>query len=109
MSMLSRRRMIGIGIGAAAGASGLVVGRNLVQRYGLIPPDSRGFYGAGETLTYAAHRVLTRHSMAREFPRTMISAAPFANGKPPDLPAYKTLQAGGFGDWKLQIDGMVAH
>ena len=53
--------------------------------------------GAGATLTYAAHRVLTRHSMAREFSKGMISAAPFSNGKPPELDAFKKLQAGVLG------------
>ena len=37
------------------------------ERYGLIPPDCGGFYGPGETLTYAAQRLLTTHSLAREF------------------------------------------
>jgi DMSO/TMAO reductase YedYZ molybdopterin-dependent catalytic subunit len=105
----SRRKLITTGLAAAAGVSGLAVAARLAARYGLVPPDGRGCYGAGTTLTYAAQRVLTRHSMAREFPRTMISAAPFANGKPPELDAFKTLQAGGFADWRLQIDGLVAH
>ena len=42
------------------------------------PPDHGGLYGPGETLTYAAQRLLTTHSLAREFPRSMISKAPFA-------------------------------
>lgn len=106
---LSRRKLIVTGLAAAAGLSGLAVATRLAGRYGLVPPDCRGLYGTGATLTYAAHRMLTRHSLAREFPRNMISGAPFANGKPPELAADKTLQAGGFADWRLQIDGMVAH
>jgi DMSO/TMAO reductase YedYZ molybdopterin-dependent catalytic subunit len=39
----------------------------------------------------------------------MISKAPFANGKPPELEAFKKLQASGFAGWRLGIDGMVAH
>jgi len=109
MSVLSRRRLIGVGIGAAAGASGLFLGRNLVQRYGLIPPDGGGIYGPGETLTYAAHRLLTRHSMAREFPRAAISNPPFANEVAPLSRAFKQLQDGAFVDWRLAIDGMVAQ
>ena len=49
------------------------------DRYGLIPPDHGGIYGLGETLTYASQRLLTRHSLAREFPRSQISKPPFAN------------------------------
>jgi DMSO/TMAO reductase YedYZ molybdopterin-dependent catalytic subunit len=105
----SRRKLITNGLVAAAGVSGAAVAARLAARYGLIPPDGRGCYGAGATLTYAAHRVLTRHSMARDFARSMISAAPFANGKPPELDAFKKLQAGGFVDWRLEVDGMVAH
>ena len=105
----SRRKLIITGLAATAGLSGLAVAGRLAARHGLIPPDCRGPYGAGETLTYAAHRLLTRHSLAREFPRSMISKAPFANGKPPEMEAFKRLQAGGFADWRLVIDGMVAH
>jgi DMSO/TMAO reductase YedYZ molybdopterin-dependent catalytic subunit len=92
-----------------AGLSGLAVAARLAAKYGLIPPDCGGIYGAGATLTYAAQRVLTRHSLAREFPRRMISKAPFANGRPPELEAFKKLQAGGFADWRLAVDGLVAH
>src|SRR5262249_42594664 len=77
---LSRRQLITTGIGTAAGATGLVAAAKIARRYGLVPPDSGGIYGPGETLTYAAQRVLTRHSMAREFTRSQISARPFANG-----------------------------
>ena len=83
MSNLSRRKLITTGLAATAGASGLAVAASLAQRYGLIPPDHGGIYGPGETLTYASQRLLTRHSLAREFPRSQISKPPFANGKPP--------------------------
>ncbi|HEV8145584.1 MAG TPA: oxidoreductase, partial [Bryobacteraceae bacterium] len=83
MSKLSRRKLITGGLAATAGVSGLAVAARLANRYGLIPPDYRGIYGAGETLTYASQRLLTRHSMAREFSRSQISSKPFANGRPP--------------------------
>jgi DMSO/TMAO reductase YedYZ molybdopterin-dependent catalytic subunit len=106
---LSRRKLIIKGLAATAGLSGLAVAARLAGKYGLIPPDCGGLYGAGATLTYAAQRVLTRHSLAREFPRTMISKAPFANGKPPEFEAFKKLEVNGFADWRLAIDGLVAH
>jgi len=106
---LSRRKLIAKGLAATAALSGLTVAARLAAKHGLIPPDWGGLYGAGATLTYAAQRVLTRHSLAREFPRSMISKAPFANGKPPEFEAFKKLQAAGFADWRLEVDGMVAH
>jgi DMSO/TMAO reductase YedYZ molybdopterin-dependent catalytic subunit len=109
MSNLSRRKLITTGLAATAGASGLAVAARLARQYGLVPPDCGGIYGAGETLTYASQRLLTRHSLAREFPRGLISKTPFANGEPPRDEAFKRHQAGGFADWRLAVDGMVAR
>ena len=109
MSKFSRRGLITAGLSVAAGASGLAVAASLAKRYGLIPPDGTGVYGPGETLTYGAQRILTRHSMAREFSRTQISQRPFANEVAPFREDFKRLQAGGFADWRLAVDGMVAH
>jgi DMSO/TMAO reductase YedYZ molybdopterin-dependent catalytic subunit len=109
MSSVSRRKLITTGLAATAGVSGLAVATRVADRYGLIPPDHGGIYGAGETLTYASQRLLTRHSLAREFPRSQISTTPFANGKPPQGDAFKRLQAGEFADWRLAVDGMVAR
>jgi DMSO/TMAO reductase YedYZ molybdopterin-dependent catalytic subunit len=109
MSKISRRSFFTAGLAATAGVSGVAVAGKLAQRYGLIPPDSGGIYGPGETLTYAAQRLLTRHSLAREFPRSMISKVPFANEMPPLSDAFKRFQSGGFSDWRLSVDGMVAR
>src|SRR5438094_4488261 len=109
MSTCSRRKLIATGLTAAAGASGLAVAARLADRYGLIAPDHGGIYGAGETLTYASQRLLTRHSLAREFPRSQISKAPFANGRHPNDEPYNRLRAGGFANWRLDVDGMAAH
>ena len=109
MSQISRRKLITTGASAVAGLAGLGVAARLARRYGLVPPDSGGLYGAGETLTYAAQRVLTHHSLAREFSRGMISKTPFANEADPPTDEFKRLQAGGFRDWRLVVDGMVDH
>ena len=106
---VSRRKLFATGLGAAAGVSGLAAAASLARRYGLVPPDSGGIYGPGETLTYAAQRLLTAHSLAREFPRSMISKTPFANEVGPRNDAFKRLEAGGFRDWRLALDGMVAR
>jgi DMSO/TMAO reductase YedYZ molybdopterin-dependent catalytic subunit len=109
MSKLSRRKLITASLATAAGASGLVVAAKVAQSYGLVPPDAGGLYGAGETLTYAAQRLLTRHSMAREFDRSQISKVPFANEVAPPSAEFQRLQAGGFADWRLAVDGLVAR
>jgi len=109
MSDLSRRKLITAGLATVAGASGLAIAAKLARRYGLVPPDSGGIYGPGETLTYAAQRLLTRHSMAREFSRSQISAKPFANEVYPLGDEFKRHQESGFADWRLVVDGLVAH
>jgi DMSO/TMAO reductase YedYZ molybdopterin-dependent catalytic subunit len=107
MSDVSRRKLITGGVAATAGVAGLGVAARVAQKYGLVPPDHSGLYGPGETLTYASQRVLTRHSLAREFPQSKISHPPLANEMPPLNDAYKRLQAGGFADWRVSVDGMV--
>ena len=107
MSDLSRRKLIKTGLAAIAGASGVGAAARMAQKYGLIPPDHGGIYGLGETLNYAAHRVLTRHSLAREFARSQISQRPLENEVEPPNEAFQRLQAGGFADWRLSVDGMV--
>jgi DMSO/TMAO reductase YedYZ molybdopterin-dependent catalytic subunit len=109
MSQISRRKLITTGLAATAGASGLAVAARLAASYGLVPPDHCGVYGPGETLTYAAQRLLTMHAPARQFPRSMISKNPFANETAPPSDAFKHLQADGFKDWRLSVDGMVAQ
>jgi DMSO/TMAO reductase YedYZ molybdopterin-dependent catalytic subunit len=109
MSNISRRKLITSGLAATAGVAGLAAASGLARRYGLIPPDGGGIYGPGETLTYAAQRLLTRHSLAREFPRSMISKVPFANETAPPSEAFKRHQASGFSSWRLTVDGMVAR
>ena len=107
MTDLSRRKLIITGLAATAGVSGLGVAAHLAQKYGLVPPDHGGIYGLGETLTYASQRLLTKHSLAREFPRSKVSKPPFANEIAPPSDAFKHLQAGGFADWRLSVDGLV--
>jgi DMSO/TMAO reductase YedYZ molybdopterin-dependent catalytic subunit len=109
MSKFSRRKLITTGLVATAGVSGLAVAAKLAERYGLLPPDAGGLYGVGETLTYAAQRLLTRHSLAREFSPGQVSKEPFADPVDPLGDEFKRLQDGAFADWRLAVDGMVAH
>ncbi len=107
MSNFSRRKLITTGVAAAAGVAGLGAAARLAQKYGLVPPDHGGIYGLGETLTYGSQRLLTRHSLAREFSPSQISKPPLANEMAPLPDAFKRLQAGEFADWRLSIDGLV--
>lgn len=104
---LSRRKLITAGI---TGAAGLTIAAKLADRYGLIPPDWGGVWGPGETLTYAAQRILTaHHSMAREFQRSDISKVTQVSGDPPVRGPYRQLLHEGFAAWRLKIDGLVAR
>jgi DMSO/TMAO reductase YedYZ molybdopterin-dependent catalytic subunit len=106
--MISRRRLLTTGLGAVAGASGLAAAARLAAQYGLIPPDHGGLYGAGETITYAAHRLLTLHQpLAREFDRSQISRVAPVNGGPPDSDEYQRLLRRNFAEWRLEVDGLV--
>lgn len=110
MTPLSRRKLLSGGLAATAGLAGLAAADRLAKRYGLVPPDSGGIYGPGETLTYACQRLLTSRVEAREFPRSMISKHPFANEVVPALgDDFNRLKAGGFRDWRLVVKGTVAH
>ena len=106
---LSRRKLIRLDLRRPQ-VFGLGVAAYLAGKNGLIPPDHGGIYGVGETLTYASQRLLmSRHSLAREFDRSQISKVFPVNGDPPgdrNLPAPLSAS---FLDWRLTVDGLVAH
>src|SRR5207249_2043178 len=69
-----------------------------------------GIYGVGETLTYAAQRLLmSSRSMAREFTRADISRDAPVNGERPATEEYERLLTGNFADWRLVVDGLVGR
>ena len=105
---MTRRQWIHTGIAVTAGASGLAAAK-LARQYGLVAPDSAGIYGPGEALTYATQKLLSGSALAREFSRSQISQPPFAKGSPPKDELFQRMQAGGFKDWRLSVDGMVAN
>ena len=107
MSKISRRKLIVTAAAATAGASGLGVAAHLAKKYGLVPPDHGGLYGPGETLTYASLRLLTSHSLAREFSRNQISQRPFPNEVAPLSDEFRRFQSSRFAGWRLVVDGMV--
>ncbi len=106
MTKTSRRNLITAGLASTAGVA---VAAKLAEQYGLVPPDNGGVYGPGETLTYAAQRLLSGSSLAREFPTSKISKSPYPNGKPPTDELFTLQQANNFADWKLSVEGLVAR
>jgi DMSO/TMAO reductase YedYZ molybdopterin-dependent catalytic subunit len=108
MTDISRRWLLAGGaLAAGAAVTGTLAAAG--RRFGLVPPDSGGVYGLGETLNYAAHRVFGRHSLAREFPRAMISARPFANETSAPTEAFKRHQAENFANWRVLLHGQLAR
>ncbi len=103
---ISRRKLITSAIASAAGVTGVAVA---ADRLGLLPPVSQALYTVGDSLTYASQRLLTNHTMAREFSRDQISKVPFPNPTAPKNDAFKKHEAAGFADWKLVVSGMVAR
>ena len=89
--------------------SGIAVAARVADQHGLVPPDYKGIYGCGHTLTYATQRLLTRNSNAREFAKSKISKIPHPKGDPPKGKEFPLLQAGGFKDWSFKVDGMVSR
>jgi len=109
-SLLTRRTLVTTGLTTAAGVTGLGAAIHFAGRYALIPPDYGTLAGVGETLTYSAQRLLTSgHSLAREFSRSEISKAFPVNGEIPESETYERLAAGGFVDWRLMVDGLIAR
>ena len=107
---ITRRKMITTGLATAAGIAGLDAAARIADHYGFLAPDHNGLLGAGEALTYGAQRILmARHSFAREFDRSQISKITPVNGEPPKTDPYQRLLAGGFADWRLKVDGLVAR
>lgn len=109
-NLLTRRKLLTTAIAGAAGLGGLAVAERIASRYGLIPPDCDGVWGAGETLTYAAQRMLmAHHSMAREFSPSQISKVIPVSGAPPETEPFARLRAANFKEWRLPVDGLVAR
>jgi DMSO/TMAO reductase YedYZ molybdopterin-dependent catalytic subunit len=106
MSRTSRRNLLA---GTVGGLGGLAVAARIADRFGLLPPDSGGLYGAGHALTYASHRLLTSDSLAREFPRHQISSAPFSTGGHPKTPEFAQLVSNGYTNWRIEVGGLVAR
>jgi DMSO/TMAO reductase YedYZ molybdopterin-dependent catalytic subunit len=82
-----------------------------------LPPTYGNLLRMGDVLTYTAHRtLLPGQSLAKEYSPKYISSFPAtgttdpgAPNKPKPSEIYRRLQSGGFTDWRLSIEGLVAR
>jgi DMSO/TMAO reductase YedYZ molybdopterin-dependent catalytic subunit len=98
---MSRRSLLAAGAAVAGGSL-------LSACHGILPPSYGTLIGLGDTMTYAAHRLLLpRRALAPEFERRQITPFPAINTVDPEHETYRRFRAGGFADWRLPIDGLV--
>ena len=103
-SALSRRRFIARAVGGTATL--VLAGCQKLSQSEWFPK----ILGAGEKLSEAAGTlVVGRKAMAQEFTPADLSPSFRSNGTSrPQSAAYEALAAGGFKDYKLVVDGLVA-
>jgi len=102
--ILTRRRLL---TGLAVGAGGLVAGCDAIGNNG----TARDTLFRGEDVHRALQRALTdRAALAREFRPEQMSPYFRTNGsRDPGTVDYAAYVSNGFADWRLQVDGLVAH
>ena len=106
----TRRKLLKFGLASVGGVGGVAGGVYIGDQHGLIPPGHRHIYRVGDTLTYAAQRLLvSQQALVREFNQSDISRVPEINGYAPEIESYQRLLANDFADWRLKVDGMVAR
>jgi DMSO/TMAO reductase YedYZ molybdopterin-dependent catalytic subunit len=109
--ILTRRQLITGLAGVSVTTGAAVIAAKLAARHGLIPPNQGGLFGAGDSLTYAAQRLLLHNQpLAREFRREQISTNfPAINTVMPEDNSYRSDMPGGFRNWRLSVNGLVAR
>ena len=109
--IVTRRQFVKTVAGISVAVPAAVLTARLADHYGLLPPDHGGLFGVGMSLTYASQRLLTSgQHLAREFGREQISGNfPAINTVMPVDGDYRSDIAGGFRNWRLSIDGLVAR
>ena len=108
--LITRREIL---VGGLASAGGLL----LAGCSRTLPPTYGNILRMGDALTYSAHRaVLSGKSLAKEYSHKDISSFPATGttdpgdpGKPKPSEIYRRLQGGGFADWRLSVEGLVAR
>ena len=104
----TRRQAIVAGLASVGGLS-------LARFPSDLPPTYGSLLRMGDTLTYAAHRVLLpQHSLVREYGSRDITSFPATGTTNPGVSvksalgeAYRRLELGAFADWRLSVEGRV--
>ena len=106
--VITRRRAIFTGLAAAGGLA-------LTRDWSDMPPTFGNILRMGDTLTYAAFRMLPRHRLAREYTPADISSMPAHGVLDVALPGgretpddYRRVLDAGFAGWRLSVEGRVA-
>ncbi|HWK36846.1 molybdopterin-dependent oxidoreductase [Sphingomonas sp.] len=99
--ILTRRALIG-SLAATTLAGCDAIGRD---------PTAREILFSAENMHRWLHRTIGgRTALAREFRPDQISPIFRGNGNQnPDTPTYNAMAAGGFADWRIAVDGLVAR
>lgn len=108
--LITRREIL---VGGLTSAGGLL----LTGCSRTLPPTYGNILRMGDALTYSAQRaVLSGKSLAKEYNHKDISSFPATGatdpgdpGKPKSSEIYRRLQSGGFADWRLSVEGLVAR
>jgi len=108
--LMTRRRAITTGL---LSVGGLIFARSPET----LPPTYGHLLRMGDTFTYAAQRaLLPGQSLVREYTAADISSFPAVGASDPGVPGsvgfsedYRALTAGGFGGFRLQVEGRVAR
>jgi DMSO/TMAO reductase YedYZ molybdopterin-dependent catalytic subunit len=108
--LITRRQAL---IGGLASVGGLLLSGCSKK----LPPTYGNILRAGDTFTYAAHQsLLPGQSLVREYSHSDISSFPATGTTNPGDPnrqkpseAYRQIESGGFVDWRLSIEGLVAR
>ncbi len=106
--LITRRRAILAGLATVGGVF-------IARRPPALPPTYGNLLRMGDTFTYAAHRaLLPGQSLVKEYTLADLSSFPATGTTNPGdqkdkarAAAYRTLQAGGFADWHVAVEGRV--
>ena len=101
MNDISRRKLIATGIAATRSRRSCRRRRASPSATASSRPIPAAYMAPARLSPTPAQRVLTRRSLAREFPRSIISENPFANENAPPSDEFKRLQADDFAGWHL--------
>ena len=107
--LITRRRALITGLGAAGGFL-------LMRSPRELPPSYGNLLRMGDTFTYAAHRaLLPNQALVKEYSLQDITSFPATGTTNPGVSektglgeAWRRLQSGAFADWRLSVEGRVA-